>query len=475
MSDRPHILVTMADDQRRSAWSGAGRVTADAVATPALAALAGRGTAFSRASHAGSPCGAVCVASRAMLHAGSGPCRVPEDLLTMAAPPAFVGPAAAAGTTLAERLRAAGYATAFTGKWHNGAEALLRGFDAAESVFLGGMGDPFRLPLQRLEGGRLSPAPLPGVHATDAFTHGALALLRRHLDGPDAGKPLFLLVAYTAPHDPRTTHAQWHDRCPPGGVVLPPNAWPERAFDNGALDGRDEWLTPLPRDPGQTRREIADYHAVTTHMDAGIGRLHAALRGRGVAGRTLVAHTADHGLALGQHGLMGKQNLHEHSVGVPLILAGPGVPAGLRHPGLCLQHDLHPTLLEAAGAAPGPAPAPGSPFRSLLPALADPAAPLRPFTGCFYRGVQRSVTLDCGWKLIRCAVGGHRWEQAFHLPEDPWELHPLALADCPADRADALRAALEAWAAEHGDPDRDLFCAPSGWSLPPADVNRWGG
>ena len=96
---------------------------------------------------------------------------------------------------------------------------------------------------------------------------------------------------------------------------------------------RDEQLAPLPRTPEAIRAASADYYGMIAHLDAAIGRiLQPGQTGRST--NTIIVYTADHGLALGQHGLMGKQNLYEHSMHVPLMIAGPGIPAGRRVPAL---------------------------------------------------------------------------------------------------------------------------------------------
>ncbi|MEO1237009.1 MAG: sulfatase-like hydrolase/transferase [Planctomycetota bacterium] len=455
----PHFLITMADDQRRTAWSGPGP-GAEPVQTPALTALANRGTTMTRASHAGSPCGAVCVASRAMLHTNCRPFALPSDMVAGPIDPTYTAPADA--RTLGRRLRDAGYATLFVGKWHNNEPSLVDSFESGRHVFLGGMASHFQMPLAQLEGGEVQPSMLQGVHSTEAFTEGAITMLRRYARGDFGDRPFCLIVAFTAPHDPRQTHAVWHDRYPPADAPLPDNIRPTHPFDNGELDVRDELLTPRPRQPEQTRREIADYYAMVEHMDHGIGRIHDALEQFGLTKDTVVAHTADHGLAVGQHGLMGKQNLYEHSTGVPLVLAGPDIPHGAVRDGLCYQHDLFPTLLEWAGADPSHASG-DAPFKSLVPLLNDPQHAGADAVGCFYRDLQRSVTDAAGKKLIRYAVGGHRWQQCFDLSNDPHETKPLTEID------DGLLARFSDWLQAAGDPDRQAFLDPeAGWSTPPA-------
>src|SRR5919108_138103 len=88
----------------------------------------------------------------------------------------------------------------------------------------------------------------------------------------------------------------------------------------------------------------ADYCGMISHLDAWIGRIPQTLDETGLAGNTIVVYTADHGLAVGQHGLFGKQNLYEHSARVPCILRGPGLPSGRRVEALTYTPDLYPTL-----------------------------------------------------------------------------------------------------------------------------------
>ncbi|MEM8783993.1 MAG: sulfatase-like hydrolase/transferase [Planctomycetota bacterium] len=456
---QPNLLITMADDQRRTAWSGAGAL-AEPVHTPRLAALASRGTTFTRASHAGSPCGAVCVASRAMLHTHCRPFGLPANAVSGQIDPAYIAPDC--GRTLGRRLREAGYATLFVGKWHNNESPLIDSFDSGRRVFLGGMASHFQTPLADLDGGAIRPSPLQGVHSTEVFTQAAIETLKSYAKGAFGDRPFCLFVAFTAPHDPRRTHAVWHSRYPHADVQLPNNAWAAHPFDNGESGVRDEMLAPWPRQAEQTRREVADYYAMIEHMDQGIGRIHDELEQLGLERDTVVAHTADHGLAVGQHGLMGKQNLYEHSVGVPLILAGPSVSHNVVNHGLCYQHQLFPTLLELAGADLSDESG-AELFRSLAPSLKDPEHPGADAVGCFYRDLQRSVTTSTGKKLIRYAVGKHRWQQTFDLSVDPYETQPQAEAD-----DQHLLTVFSDWLGAAGDPDREKFVDPHArWSVPP--------
>ena len=243
-----------------------------------------------------------------------------------------------------------------------------------------------------------------------------------------------MYTAFTSPHDPRTPPAEFAEMYPPDEIELPPNFACMHPFDNGHLHGRDESLAAHPRDADEIRQHIADYYGMISHLDAQIGRLLDALAATGHADDTIVVYTADHGLAVGQHGLLGKQNVYDHSLRVPLIMRGPGIPAGQRCEGLCYLHDVFPTILEMAGV---PVPD-GCEGISLHPVLTGRDEGLR---DCVLSAFQRSQDLDpddstqrmvrrARLKLIETRMGGRTHRQLFDLADDPWETRNLA--DDPA-------------------------------------------
>ncbi len=422
-SRRPNILFFFADDQRFDTLRALGNPH---IHTPTLDRLAAAGTSFTHAHIPGGTCGAVCMPSRAMVHTGrtlfhlegSGQA-IPES-----------------HTLLGEHFRAHGYRTFGTGKWHNGARAYARSFSDGAEIFFGGMDDHWNVPAFDFDPTGQYAGRLPvvrdfsrsnavtyrrgdhvtaGKHSTELFADAAVDFLERHR-GPE---PFFLYVAFMAPHDPRTMPGQYHDLYDPEDIPLPPNFMGGHPFDNGELKVRDELLADFPRDPVEVRRHIAEYYGMISHLDAEMGRVLDVLERTGRAGETLVVFAGDNGLALGQHGLMGKQSNYDHSVRVPLLLAGPGVPRGARTAALVYLLDLFPTLCELAG-VPAPESVEGT---SLVPAFHG--APVRESLLLAYRGFQRSVRTR-RYKLIEYAVRGRRTTQLFDLDEDPWELRNLA-------------------------------------------------
>lgn len=93
------------------------------------------------------------------------------------------------------------------------------------------------------------------------------------------------------------------------------------------MDVRDELLVPAPRTGEQVQKELADYYGMISEVDVQIGRVLQALKETGQADNTIIVFASDNGLAVGRHGLLGKQNLYDHSVKVPLTLIAPNYKA----------------------------------------------------------------------------------------------------------------------------------------------------
>ena len=155
-----------------------------------------------------------------------------------------------------------------------------------------------------------------------------------------------MYLAFATPHDPRVAAERYLKMYDRAKMPLPKNYLPLHPFDNGELKVRDETLAHWPRSEDEIRKHLHDYYAVITGLDEQIGRLIGHLKQAGQLDNTIIIFSSDHGLALGSHGLMGKQNLYEHSMKPPLIFAGPGIPAGksdaLLLPARHLSHGLRP-------------------------------------------------------------------------------------------------------------------------------------
>ena len=250
--------------------------------------------------------------------------------------------------------------------------------------------------------------------------------------------PFFAYVALLAPHDPRTMPERFRTMYRAEDVELPPNFLGAHPFDNGGLRIRDEVLAEFPRTPEEIRRHIAEYYAMISHLDHEFGRVLDALDEQGLTDNTLIVLAGDNGLAVGQHGLMGKQNCYEHSVRVPLVFAGPGVPEGRRSDAYVYLFDIYATLCELTG-TPKPSSAEG---QSLIAAMNDPAEGVRDSLYFAYISSQRAVK-NRTHKLIEYAVRDReRQTQLFDLGNDPWEMHNLAGEPGSAEIVAELRTEL---------------------------------
>lgn len=437
----PNLVLIVSDDQRPdtiAALHGAH------LRTPNLDRLAARGTVFTRA-YAGYP---ICHVSRAEILTGCSAFR--------AYPRYPAGPIDPALPQLAFTLSAAGYRTWYSGKWHNDGQPTQRGYSGTRALYTSGGGRGTNEPEIDARGhprtgyrgwtfkddaGRPEPDKGVGLQPDNSrhIIDGAL----RALGESTSDRPFFLHVNFAFPHDPRMLPpdpAHHHD---PANTPLPRNFAPDHPFDHGNRGSRDEVLLPIPRTPEAVRTELAIYHAMITDLDAQLGRLLDALDADGR--ETVVIFTSDQGLALGSHGLLGKQNCYEHSIRSPLIIAGPGLPEGRRSGALVMLRDLHPTLCEFAGV---PVPA-AVQARSLLPLLLGRVTQVHDRVFGVFTDTQRMVC-ESRYKLILYPQVGRR--QLFDLAADPDELHDLADDPAHADERRRLEGLLTDWRRTEGDP-----------------------
>jgi choline-sulfatase len=347
-----------------------------------------------------------------------------------------------------------------TGKWHCKADAE-KSFDVVRDVRpgmpkqteagynrpLGPGQDPWS-PSDREFGGFWE----GGTHWSEVVARHAREFMNeaKHRD-----EPFFMYLAFNAPHDPRQSPEAYVNRYPLDSIRLPANFQKVHPYADAMGCGpqlRDEKLAPFPRTPYAVKIHRQEYFAIITHMDAMIGRILDALDSTGKAENTWIFFTADHGLAVGQHGLMGKQNLYEHSVRVPFIVVGPGVSQNQRIDRAVYLQDIMPTTLELAGVK--------KPnhveFHSILPMLGGEESPYESIYGA-YLDKQRSIRTD-RYKLIVYPKAGKR--SLFDVRNDPLETNDLIDEESMKPVAQRLFARLQSLQREMKD-DVDL----SGMSL----------
>ncbi|MEL6111079.1 MAG: sulfatase-like hydrolase/transferase [Planctomycetota bacterium] len=423
--DRPNIVFIFADDQCFDTIAAFGHAE---VQTPNLDKLARRGTTFTHAYNMGSWSGAVCVASRMMINSGR-----------------FIWNAQAlhkesesereAGRWWGEHMKSAGYKTYMTGKWHCKANAE-RSFDVVRDVRPGmpqQTNTGYNRPVLEADGTVIDPwSPSDpkfggfwegGTHWSEVVANHSQDFLE--MAAKDT-KPFFMYLAFNAPHDPRQSPKQYVDKYPLEDIALPKNFLPEYPYNEAMASGRklrDERLAPFPRTPVAVKTNRQEYYAIITHMDAMIGRIVAALEATGKADNTWIFFTADHGLAVGQHGLMGKQNLYDHSVRVPLIVAGPQALKGKQIDEPVYLQDIMPTTLELAEI--------DKPshveFNSLLPMLGGEPSPYEAIYGA-YLTKQRSIRTKTHKLILYPSANIVR---LYDLVADPHEMNDIAADNRP--------------------------------------------
>jgi len=430
----PNVAFLLSDDQRADTIGALGNRH---IRTPNLDRLVNRGFTFTHAFNMGSAVPAVCVPSRAMLLTGRSLYRSLAPITNNVIPRrAALWP---------EEFRKAGYATAGIGKWHNDRASYARCFTAGGPIFFGGMSSNHnKLPVYNYDpSGRYSTNQqrVASVNASELFANAAISFIRTQ----STTKPFLLYVAFTSPHDPRTPPADFAALYDPAKIPLPKNFRPQHPFDNGEMEVRDEKLIPWPRTEEAVRKEIAAYYAMITHLDHQIGRIITALDDTGKRGNTIIVFAGDNGLALGSHGLLGKQNLYDHSVRVPLVFNGPGAPRGRSSDALCYLYDVFPTVCGLSGVV-VPQTVEG---RGLVPLMHGGGASEREEIFGAYGDVQRMVRTE-RWKLIHYPHVDRT--QLFDLKSDPDELRDLSSQSKQARRVAELRLRLRALQEYYDDP-----------------------
>ncbi len=360
-------------------------------------------------------------------------------------------------TLLPEAMKAGGYTTLHVGKWHNDGHPRDKGYDATTCVHPEDNKNSYREHGQIMrfeEGDRVREG-----HSSDIMTDAAIELL----GSTSSEKPWFLYFGFGAPHDPHISPEPFASMYDPSQMPLPPNYMPEHPFDNGDMVIRDELLENWPRTPDTIRRYVARYYGIISHLDWNIGRLLGALEARGQLDNTVIVFTGDQGLAAGSHGLLGKENMYDHSIASPLILAGPGIRPGVRSTAMSHHVDLFPTVCELAGVE---LPESASDGFSLLPILNGVAERVRDEVLCeFYspeepgeekRYSQRALRTEA-WKLTWYPLIGRC--QLFDLRRDPAEtvdlLAPWRIRRRKAESSGASVWTKDKWAAVDLHPPYD--------------------
>lgn len=412
---RPNVLFILTDDQAPHTLSVYGNKVCQ---TPHLDKLASSGMVLDQAYHMGSMSGAVCSPSRTMIMSGRTLWHLPprgkkhlkkEEGKTS-------GPEILKNSLPAVFNRA-GYETFRTCKNGNSYSLANALFQIVKDKTARKAGE---------EDG--------------SQWHGRQVLdyLNARATQKEEKKPFLIYFGFSHPHDERWGRDDLNEKYGVRNVDAPPTtvsdraprvpvSWlPEHPFHHGHVDLRDEVRVPgvmTSRTEATVRNELGREYACIENIDDQVGLVVDKLKQMGELENTYVIYTADHGIAVGRHGLMGKQNLYEHSWRVPFLASGPGIEPGSRAPGNGYLLDVLPTLCELTG-VPVPDTAQGM---SLKPVLMGKARKVREVTyGAYCGGSKpgmRSVRKGY-WKLIKYDVleGKVRQTQLFNLKDNPEEI-----------------------------------------------------
>jgi len=446
-SAKPNIVFLYADDFAYWAISALGN---EIIQTPNLDRLIAQGVNFSNAFNMGGWNGAICIASRSMLISGRSIWKANEINRQWGE-----GNTAAHSQTWGRLMSNAGYNTFATGKWHIQANPE-QVFEETININPGGMppdhltGTPglydrvkeayangedfyallppgYNRPLSETEDSWNASDPAHNGYWTDG-THWSEVQRADAVNFIDSASesenPFFLYLAFNAPHDSRQSPKEFLDLYPLEDIPLPENWLPEYPYLDEMGDlrvMRDEMLGPVPRTPFAIRTHIREYYAIISHLDAQIGLILQALEERELMDNTYIFFTGDNGLSVGQHGLLGKQNMFDHSIHVPLLAAGPDLPSGTEVSSDVYLQDIMATSLSLAGIE-KPDFVDFNSFLNLANGVAS-ESPLPDGVYGAYMDTQRMIRKN-GFKLI--LYPRNREVILFDLTADPLEMNDLS-------------------------------------------------
>ena len=435
-----NLLVIMSDEHNPKVMGAAGHALAQ---TPNLDRFATRGVRFTSA-YTASP---ICVPARAAFATGKYQYQIGywdnADAYDGAVP------------SWHHLLRARGHRVVSIGKLHfRGLPGDDHGFseELLPMHVVEGLGDVkglVRSAIPRRKGyGKLAEMAGPGETPYTRYDRdiAARAQVWLHEDARHCDRPWALFVSFVCPHFPLVAPPEFYYRYLQGRIPLP-KLYVERPRHHPYLqdyDGCVAYDLGFGGDHAKVRRAIAGYLGLVSFMDDNVGKVLRALTDAGLEGDTRVVYTSDHGDNLGARGLWGKSTMYEESAGVPLILAGPDIPAGARCATPTSHVDLFPFFLESTGV-----PMPRDGYLGVSPlALAAGEHPDHAVLSEYHAiGSTGGITMlrQQQWKYVHFASYP---PQLFDLENDPEEL-----ADRSADPAcRATLARLEAELRRFCDP-----------------------
>lgn len=453
-SKKPNIVFVFADDFTYSAINALGNTE---VQTPNLNRLVDQGTTFTHTYNMGAWNGAVCAASRAMIISGrsvwdaNGYRQVWKRGKGME-------------RSWGKLMEGAGYDTYMTGKWHVDAPAdsifqnvthvrpgmprdawshqgtipfinkmIEEGKTEAEIRAIG-----YNRPLDENDtlwnatnkgfGGFWQ----DGKHWSEVLKDDAQGFIEQT---KSSDNPFFMYLAFNAPHDPRQAPQKYLDMYPLENISIPKSYLPMYPFKDSIGNGpdlRDEALAPFPRTEYAVKTHIREYYALITHLDEQIGAILNKLEATVDMDNTYIIFTSDHGLAVGRHGLLGKQTQFDHSIRPPFMIVGPDVPKNKKIDADIYLQDAMATSIELAGIE-----KPDYVFFNSVMDLVDGSRTKSHYEAIYngYIKFQRMIRKD-GFKLI--VYPKLNKVLLFDMENDPEEMNDLAEEGIHKEKVKAL-------------------------------------
>ncbi len=473
-NQQPNIVFIFTDDQTYRAVNALGNMD---INTPHIDRIVEGGTSFTHAYNMGGWNGAICVASRAMMISGRSIWRArafQEGWRNL--------DSTALSQTWGQLMESNGYDTYMTGKWHVLAPADSV-FQVAQHIRPGMPVDQWShgAMMEKLENDDVSLSevmpvgynrPLDendqswsptdssfggfwegGQHWSEVVRDDAFGFIDQ---ASRSENPFFMYLAFNAPHDPRQAPQEFIEMYPIEDLETPESWLPEYPYkdDIGCSQMlRDEALAPFPRTEFAVKTHLREYFGIISHLDAQVGQILDQLEATGQMENTCVFFGSDHGLAVGRHGFLGKQNMYDHSMRVPLAVMGPGIPAGKRIDADVYLQDIMATSLELAGIE-KPA---YVEFNSLLPLIHGDREESH-YDGIYgaYVDLQRMIRKDDHKLIVYPKISRVR---LYDLSSDPEELQDLSTSPQYRNKAVTLFSELLELQREFDDPHQlgDLY------------------
>ena len=268
------------------------------------------------------------------------------------------------------------------------------------------------------------------AHADGRTAEKAAELIKKH-----SQRPFFMGVGFVRPHVPFVAPKKYYKSFPYDSMKLPEKLAGD--WDDIPAAGINYKTSKnMKMDLEQQRKAVGGYYASVSYMDAQVGKVMKALEESGVADRTIVIFTSDHGYHLGEHDFWAKVSLHDESARVPLIISVPG-----KQPAVCDSLvellDLYPTMANLCGFK-APVRLQGKDISRLLD---NPDNAVR--DAAFSVNGKGYLLRTAEWAYMRYGANGNNGEELFDMVNDPKQYTNLVGKDKYQQKLESLRTAMD--------------------------------